>query len=371
MSGSIFIIQNDDTLVSMMQQPYEKEEHLQRFLERYPELLAGDQIDSVNPRRWLLIAREMPIPDREEGSGRWFLDHLFLDQDGVPTLVEVKRSSDTRIRREVVGQMLDYAANALLHWPTEGVRSQFERRCTSVGVDPDEELCNCLGSDIDPERFWSSVKTNLDARKIRLLFVADEIPSELKCIIEFLNGQMKSTEVLGVELRQYEGEKLKTLVPRVIGMTGDAEKAKSKRPPARNWDGPTFLDEIEQKVGEMEKNISAQILTWAEGKGLPVKYGRGGRYGTFYPVLKTPGGDSNLFGVFTSGKIEIVFSYLPLESDEHRAEFLQRLNAIPGVELPETAIQAWASFPITALQNEENLNQFFTICEWLIDQLSG
>ena len=28
-----------------------------------------------------------------------------------PTLVEVKRSSDTRIRREVVGQMLDYAAN--------------------------------------------------------------------------------------------------------------------------------------------------------------------------------------------------------------------------------------------------------------------
>jgi hypothetical protein len=34
-----------------------------------------------------------------------------FDQNAVPTLVEVKRSSDTRIRREVVGQMLDYAAN--------------------------------------------------------------------------------------------------------------------------------------------------------------------------------------------------------------------------------------------------------------------
>ena len=32
----------------------------------------------------------------------------------MPTLVEVKRSSDTRIRREVVGQMLHYAANAVV-----------------------------------------------------------------------------------------------------------------------------------------------------------------------------------------------------------------------------------------------------------------
>jgi hypothetical protein len=34
-----------------------------------------------------------------------------VDEAGVPTLVEVKRSSDTRARREVVARMLDYAAN--------------------------------------------------------------------------------------------------------------------------------------------------------------------------------------------------------------------------------------------------------------------
>jgi hypothetical protein len=34
------------------------------------------------------------------------------DAAGVPTLVEVKRSSDTRARREVVAQLLEYAANA-------------------------------------------------------------------------------------------------------------------------------------------------------------------------------------------------------------------------------------------------------------------
>jgi hypothetical protein len=36
-----------------------------------------------------------------------------LDQDAILTIVEVKRSTDTHVRREVVGQMLDYAANAV------------------------------------------------------------------------------------------------------------------------------------------------------------------------------------------------------------------------------------------------------------------
>ena len=56
----------------------------------------------------------------EEGAGSQFsLDHLFIDQDAIPTFVEAKRSIDTRIRREVVAQMLDYAANAIQYWTIE------------------------------------------------------------------------------------------------------------------------------------------------------------------------------------------------------------------------------------------------------------
>jgi hypothetical protein len=70
-----------------------------------------------------LIERESAVPDTEGGPGRWSVDHLFLDQDSVPTLVEVKRSSDTRIRREVVGQLIDYAANAVVKgtWMAEAL----------------------------------------------------------------------------------------------------------------------------------------------------------------------------------------------------------------------------------------------------------
>src|ERR1700676_3122460 len=115
MSGGIFLIQGNDELVEMKEQPYDTEAVLQELLAKYPNLLAGDQMDATAPRRWLLISREMGVPGEEDGSDRWSLDHLFLDQDAIPTLIEVKRSSDTRIRREVVGQMLDYAANAVVY----------------------------------------------------------------------------------------------------------------------------------------------------------------------------------------------------------------------------------------------------------------
>ena len=60
----------------------------------------------------MLVAPEAGIPDAESGGDRWWIDHMFLDQKGTPTFVEVKRATDTRIRRAVVGQMLEYAANA-------------------------------------------------------------------------------------------------------------------------------------------------------------------------------------------------------------------------------------------------------------------
>jgi hypothetical protein len=148
------------------------------------------------------------------------VDHLFLDQDAIPTLVEVKRSSDTRIRREVVGQMLDYAANGVVYWPVEVIRARFEKTCQERQCDPATELARFLGEGVEPEQFWLQVKTNLQAGRIRMVFVADEIPDELRRIVEFLNSQMDPAEVLAVEIRQFVGEKLKTLVPRVIGQTG-------------------------------------------------------------------------------------------------------------------------------------------------------
>jgi hypothetical protein len=107
------------------------------------------------------VRRESPVPDRDGGSGRWSIDHLFLDQAGVPTLVEVKRSSDSRIRREVVGQMLDYAANGVRYWDAAELRVVFEGTCASMTKDPGAQLEAVIGADADVEEFWREIRDPL------------------------------------------------------------------------------------------------------------------------------------------------------------------------------------------------------------------
>jgi hypothetical protein len=107
MKDAIFLVRDDDKLPELKAEPYDSEELLQGLLESFPDLLVSGGSSTGTGRRLLLVEREAAVPDQEEGAGRWSVDHLFVDEEGVPTLVEVKRSTDTRIRREVVGQMLD------------------------------------------------------------------------------------------------------------------------------------------------------------------------------------------------------------------------------------------------------------------------
>jgi hypothetical protein len=202
--GGIFLL-SGETLMEMREHAYDSEDLLQRWLAKYPDLLAGGDQLAASPRRWLLVKREAGIPDREAGGSRWALDHLFIDQDAMPTLVEVKRGDDTRIRREVVGQMLDYAANGVVYWPAGRLRADFEARCAKEGTDPGEVFRDSLGDDLEPDRFWDEVEQNLRSGRIRLVFVSDLIPPELRRVIEFLNEQMSLSEVIGVEIKQYVG----------------------------------------------------------------------------------------------------------------------------------------------------------------------
>ena len=196
MSGKIYVLSDSGDMTALTQSQYSDEDAFQVLIENHPEILAGDQINPDNPRQWLLISREMGVPAEQEGGTQWYLDHLFIDQDAVPTFVEVKRSTDTRLRREVVAQMLDYAANAVQYWPIELIREAYGRNMS------DTNTLSCL--DVDPENeeaFWQSVSVNLRAGHIRLIFAADMIPPTLRTIIEYLNRQMVDTEVLGLEIK--------------------------------------------------------------------------------------------------------------------------------------------------------------------------
>ena len=215
MSDRIYVRTNGK-MEELEEQPFddEQEDVLQELIAKHPDLVSGGQIRPENPLRWILITREQGIAETIDSGHRWAVDHLLIDQDARPTLVEVKRRKNPELRRAVVGQLLEYASHARRSWDVDDLRSTFEAR-----PDWGEELRALLEDKEEPDadEFWRKVKTNLRASNLRLLFVADEIPDPLVQVVEFLNEQMRDVEVLAIEIKRYLGADGETFVPRVIG----------------------------------------------------------------------------------------------------------------------------------------------------------
>lgn len=377
MNDGMFIVRDDGTLVPMRAMPFESEDLFQTLLATHPSLLAGEAVDPLRPRRWLLVAREQAVPGEEGGAGRWSLDHLFVDQDGVPTLVEVKRASDTRGRREVVAQMLDYAANGVVYWPAEALRAQFERACAGDGRDHEDAVRALLESpEADTGAFWAQVDLNLRAGRIRMVFIADVIHPELKRIVEFLNAQMNPAEVIALELRHYVGEGLRTLVPRVIGRTAEAERRKGagaraapgvSRPSVAEW-----FARFEAERGAEELAIAVAICDWWQAQGAvidttrsqrPSLYGQvkhGGRQG--YPVF------IKASGRVTTG-LYAIKGLPPFDQEEARREVVAALAQCTGLSFSDRAHDGEPSVPLALLRDLTIRNGVYGIWQVLMDRI--
>ena len=344
-SEGVFLVR-DGQLIEMGASPYNAEADLQALLARYPALLPGRQIDPNDPRKWLLIAREQGVPAREGGPDQWSADHLFVDQDGTPTIVEVKRSTNSQIRREVVGQMLDYAANGVRFWPVERLRDDLARRLGGR-AEADDALRGFLkdagAADLEPDAFWRRVDANLRAGRLRMLFVADEIPDSLKQIIEFLNEQLTQCEVLGVEIRQYVAEGHQVLAPTVIGQTSEARRVKGYA------ESRTF-DELLAQSSDAVREIESRFSALAQEKGWTVTTSRTGRH------YRLPDGNVSLIELypqdlggglqFTTGGIRD--AGLVKEADSLKSQLEAMVGKTVGPKRPWVAIEPilanWATF---------------------------
>jgi hypothetical protein len=226
------------------------------------------------------------------------------------------------------------------------------------------------------EQFWQKAKTNLQAGRVRMVFVADEIPSELQRIVEFLNGQMDPAEVLAVEIKQYVGRGLQTLVPRVLSQTVEAIIKKTGRQ-INKWDKASFFKVLEEGTSTEEVKVAKNIYDWAKARQLQEWWGEGKLKGSFIPLIEHNGTEHTLIALGTSGSVQMQFQFMspkyhntkPFDDEAKRLELLHKLNEIPGISIPDKLINDRPSFSLSNLKDEVNLKQFFETLEWAINEI--
>jgi hypothetical protein len=350
----------------MAEMPYEQETILQELLARYPALLAGDS----GGGDLLLVRREATVALGGAGGTRGSLDHLFVNAAGIPTLVEVKRSADSRIRREVVGQLLDYAANASANWGGDALRHLFEQQCAESGRDPAEVVRDALGSVADVDAFWGTVRTNVAAERLRLVFVADAIPPELRRIVEYLNEQMTETEVVAIEVKQYRDASgaHETLVPRVVGDTEAARQAKGSTS-ARQWDRTSILAMLDERVGGDAVDTARRLFAWVDSRGdLRDSFGNGSKDGSFQAGYWDQARYLWPFVLYTYGRVEVQFQHIakrrPFDRLELREELRSKLALIPGFDLPPVAEARRPAIALADLVPADSLSAFTDAMDW-------
>lgn len=324
--AQVYLVGSDGRSEPMERIRCEKEDQeLQQLLECNWDLLPGDQIDPDDPRRWLLVKREMPVPDPSTGNDRWSIDFFFVDQDAMPTFVECKRFTDTRARREIVGQMLEYAANGHHYWTREQLRT-FAEKAAGDGAALEAALERLRPTDdLEVAEFFERVQENLRQGQLRIVFFLEESPFELRSVVDFLNKQMERSEVLLVEARQYLAGGNRVVVPTLFGYTEQARLVKRSVTVAaggrRRWDRDAFFSDVAARLSDSDSAAVRRVHDAAVDHGCELSWGTGAGKGSFN--VKDPKlCQRSLLSVYSNGKLCLNFAWL--NEDDHAKKVRDR-----------------------------------------------
>jgi hypothetical protein len=208
-------VQLNDKLIS--------EGWLQEKLYQFPDLLPLDELDP-SFRDSISLCREMSV-----ASGR--IDNLYLSPSGHLTLVETKLFRNPQARREVVGQIIDYAKD-LSRW-TFSELDQAVRTANRTSGKRDMGIQELLAEEglTDAENeghLINAIDRGLQRGEMLLLIVGDGIHESVEDMAEYIQVAPQLRFGLGlVELQLYslpDNEDL-LIVPRVVTRTREVVRA--------------------------------------------------------------------------------------------------------------------------------------------------
>ena len=133
------------------------------------------------------------------------------------------------------------------------------------------------------------------------------------------------------------------------------------------------MAELEQRMGPEAVGVARTILAWGDRSTTYIEYGRGSVAGAMYPIFEWKGTKYYPVILWTYGRAEIQFTQLqtrpPFDDLEKRREFLSRLNAIPGISIPDEAIDRRPAISMSVLAPSAIREQFIAVLDWFLGEV--
>lgn len=239
-----------------------QEEWLQKLLQNSPQLLPVAEIDA--------IYAPLVCIGREVATAAGYIDNLYISPKGYITIVETKLWRNPEARREVVGQIIDYAKE-LKQFSYERLDKIVQAYNKSYFGKEQNLFETMLGHQFlreeDETLFVDLVEKNLFNARFLLLIVGDGIRDGVWRMTEFLNSTPNMLYSLGlVELEVYRlptNDKL--VVPNLLMKTQTVERGVFRFEQGRvspvMVEHKEFEDYIMKSKGKISKEDFIQLLT--------------------------------------------------------------------------------------------------------------
>ncbi len=205
-SGKIKLLSNDN---------FDYEDVLQKQIADMPLLIPMEAITEETVVN-ITIGHEWP-------AGNGSADVVLLGSDAVITIVETKLKKSPEARREVIAQVIEYAAY-LSEWTISEISRQAEESFNSdkASAEFQNKTFNQVirefreDSDEGVDAFKASVERNLRQGRIRLVVAVDEVGEQAQKIISFVNSY-SAFDIYLLQISAYEQDGQQIFVPSLFG----------------------------------------------------------------------------------------------------------------------------------------------------------
>ncbi len=229
MYGNPVIVHSDDSITKPRRIPFTKkafeEGWIQELIRANPEILPVAEIEPAFAPL-LCVGREVST---DAGS----IDNLYLSPQGYLTIVETKLWRNPEARREVVGQIIDYAKD-ISSWSFDKLEDQVrtynqQYRGSKLGIIDTLRLIEQI-DETEEKSIVDTISHNIQRGRFLLLIVGDGIRESVEAMVDFLaqTPQLYFTLAL-VELQVYElGEdkdKSQLVIPQIVTRTREITRA--------------------------------------------------------------------------------------------------------------------------------------------------